>query len=332
MDEKINLKAITQYSDEFSEKVARSYFDGRQTISGPEILKLSEIRQINLFIIYELFKTWKDENSKSRSPFFDYEDPEVKEAQEVLMNRLSNHISITSQHFSPLLRKATYNTLLLIIDPYDFFADLIEGKNDQLSLENFSDQLKYVKINRAPLERLMQKLAEKGVSSISGNEAFALLDSILEEVNFTPEDVDKHMEKFSAVVPINIDMFYDKHNVEEQSGAGSQAQPESHSHWQPAAKQTVNEGLAGEPRPILADNFKRISSIRESLTINQKFMFTKVLFHGDFELFSRAVDDLDRQDHINGAMRYLEQNYEEWDRESEEFHEFMELLEKRFGT
>jgi hypothetical protein len=60
-------------------------------------------------------------------------------------------------------------------------------------------------------------------------------------------------------------------------------------------------------------------------------MFTKVLFHGDFELFSRAIDDLDRQDHMQGALRYLEQNYEDWDRDSEEFHEFMELVEKRFG-
>jgi hypothetical protein len=100
---------------------------------------------------------------------------------------------------------------------------------------------------------------------------------------------------------------------------------------QPQAKPTINEKLAQEPRPILADNFKRITRIRESLTINQKFMFTKVLFHGDFELFSKAIDDLDRQDNIQGALRYLEQNYEEWDRESEEFHEFIELVEKRFG-
>lgn len=83
---------------------------------------------------------------------------------------------------------------------------------------------------------------------------------------------------------------------------------------------------------MVADQFMRITSIKESLTINQKFMFTKVLFHGDFELFSRAIEDLDRQDHLQGALRYLEKNYEEWDRDSEEFHEFMDLLSKRFGT
>jgi len=102
----------------------------------------------------------------------------------------------------------------------------------------------------------------------------------------------------------------------------------------PAAAQpattTINDRHTTEVRPTLADNFKKIARIKDSLTINQKFMFTKVLFHGDFELFSQTVEDLDRQDNLKGAMRFLEENYEEWDKESEEFHEFMELIEMRF--
>jgi hypothetical protein len=87
--------------------------------------------------------------------------------------------------------------------------------------------------------------------------------------------------------------------------------------------------LNNTARPV-AGNFQRISKIKDSLTINQKFMFTKVLFHGDFELFSKAVDDLDRFENIRSAMNYLEENYGDWDQESEEFHEFMELVDKRF--
>ena len=82
----------------------------------------------------------------------------------------------------------------------------------------------------------------------------------------------------------------------------------------------------------MADNFQKIGKIKDSLTINQKFMFTKVLFHGDFELFSKAIEQLDRQDNMKGAMRYLENEHSStWDKESEEFHEFMELVEKRFA-
>jgi hypothetical protein len=253
---------------------------------------------------------------------------------DTLMNVLSNHIAIDREHFAPLLDRAVYNTMLLIVDPYDFFADLIEGQKDSITVESFKEQIKYVKINKAPLDRLLEKLREGNIHSASGNQVFSMLDTILEEVNFTPEDVEGYMSKFSAVVPVGIDRFYDQKNSEEKSEPTPEASP-----WiKPSTetpteeiKPTINEKLAIEPRPTLADNFNKITRIKESLTINQKFMFTKVLFHGDFELFSKAIDDLHRQDHIQGALKYLEQNYEEWDRDSEEFHEFIELVEKRFG-
>lgn len=339
MEEKINLKAITQYSEEYSRKVLDSFFSRNSRITGSEILKLCEPRQVNLFVIYELFKAWKEEIVKTRSPFFDYSAEPVKEAQEALMNALSNHIAISREHFSPLLNKAAYNTLLLIIDPYDFFADLIEGQKDHITVDSFREQLKYLKINRAPLERLLQKLEQKNVATISGNEAFAMLDSILEEVNFTPEDVDEYLAQFSTTISVSIDRFYEQKPLpEKKEEPKSETKTETSPYFTPSpvvsppqTKPTINEKLAQEPRPTLADNFKKITRIKESLTINQKFMFTKVLFHGDFELFSKAIEDIDKQDNLQGVLRYLEQNYEEWDRESEEFHEFMELVEKRFN-
>lgn len=334
MDEKINLGAIERYSDQFAEKMIETWFATRDSITGREILEFSEIKQINLFVIYELFRTWQQESVKNRSPYFDYEASEVREAAAALMNALSNHISVDRENFSPLLRKATYNTMLLIVDPYDFFADLIEKHTTLVPVE-FAGHLKYVRINKAPLQRLLEKLQEKQVTSISGNEAFALLDSILEEVNFTPEDVDGYLASFSKILPVSLETFYEKKpqpqaQPRDEPREANEADEANHYQWQPV-KSTVNDHLSHEPRPVVADQFMRITSIKESLTINQKFMFTKILFHGDFELFSQAIEDLDRQDHLQGALRYLEMNYEEWDRESEEFHEFMELLEKRFG-
>ena len=336
MDEKINLKAVEKYCEEYTSRVVASFFAGKGKITGPDILQLCDIRQINLFIIYELFKTWRAENNKIKSPYFDYADKTVQEAIENLMARLSNNISIDREHFTPLLKKAVENTLMLIVDPYDFFADLIEGEQGYLEIESFREQLKYLKINRPPLERLLQKIEEKNIGSLSGNEAFAMLDSILEEVNFTPEDVDDYLAKLSTICPISLDQLYDQKTTpapppsEKKAVQGIQPRQPAINTAYSQPKHTVNEQLAQQPKPTLADNFKKIARIKDSLTINQKFMFTKVLFHGDFELFSKAIDDLDRQDNLNGALKYLEKNYEEWDRESEEFHEFMELLEKRF--
>jgi hypothetical protein len=229
---------------------------------------------------------------------------------------------------------------------------LIAGKNNKLDVASFREEIKYLKINKAPLERLLQRLDEKGITEISGNEAFAFLDQILEEVNFTPEDVDGYIEKFSSVVPLDPARFYVPKNIEPVQQAQEMQQvaepkPIQQIPSEPPRQEiktnkpkvvtappstttaTINEKMASS-QPGVA-NFKKIGKIKDSLTINQKFMFTKVLFHGDFELFSKAIEDLDRQDNMKGAQRYLEENYGDWDQESEEFHEFMELVEKRFS-
>src|SRR5690606_37145694 len=87
---------------------------------------------------------------------------------------------------------------------------------------------------------------------------------------------------------------------------------------QPAKVNTVN-------------STQKIQRIKERLTINQKFMFTKILFKGDFEVFSKAIDELDQQSSMPEALKSLEKHYTSWDKESSEFHEFMEIVERGFS-
>ncbi|HEY8938344.1 MAG TPA: hypothetical protein VIM65_24155 [Cyclobacteriaceae bacterium] len=350
MDEKISLEAISLYADAYSEKVLKGFFSSKEKINGQEILALCNVQQINLFIVRELFRSWKEETRKLKSSYFDYEHPDVKEALENFMGVLSRNISIGQAYFSPLLKKSVSQTLMVIFDPYDFFSMLMTGKNNKLDVATFREEIKYLKVNKAPLERLLERLEEKKIEEISGNEAFSYLDQILEEVNFTPEDVDDYIEKFSSVLPLDPAQFYVTKTPETFVVAPTPVQvqevkkpepPPTPRVNQPKANvvaqhvqqvsTSLNDKLGNAPRASMIDNLQKIIRIKDSLTINQKFMFTKVLFHGDFELFSKAIDDLDRQDNIKGAMRYLEDNYGDWDQESEEFHEFMELVERRFS-
>jgi hypothetical protein len=345
MDEKISLEAISLYGDSYADKVLKGHFNGRDRITGPEILSLCKIQQVNLFVIKEIFRNWKEENKKLKSAFFDYDHPEVKEALDDLMNLLSQHISIPQGHFAPLFKKAVSQTLLVIFDPYDFFSLLITGKNNKLDIGSFREEIKYLKVNRAPLERMLQTLEGKNVQEISGNEAFAILDQILEEVNFTPEDVDGYIEKFSEVVPLNPTQFYLSKNTapvtslppppsvvaENKLKEETRINKAKSEREETNSPQALNDKHSRDAKNTLLNNFQRIKSIRESLTINQKFMFTKVLFHGDFELFSHAIERLDQLDTLPAALRYIEDEHAStWDRDSEEFHEFMELVEKRF--
>ncbi|MFZ2906201.1 MAG: hypothetical protein WAZ98_08365 [Cyclobacteriaceae bacterium] len=319
MDEKISLEAIALYSDAYAEKILKKTFAAKEKISGQEILSLCDVHQINLFIVRELFKAWKEELKKLKSPYFDYDQADVKEALENFMGVLSKNIAINRQHFAPLLKKAVSQTVLLVLDPYDYFSMLVSGPSNKLEVSAFREEIKYLKVNRAPLEKLLEKLDQKQLKEVSGNEAFAMLDQILEEVNFAPEDVEEYIQKFSTVEALNPEKFYFKKPAEPVKPV-----QEKVNHKTTAAAPAVSKAATVE-------SFQKIQRIKERLTINQKFMFTKVLFNGDFESFSKTIDDLDTQQDITSALQYLEKLYRDWDKESEEFHEFMEMVEKRFS-
>lgn len=348
MDEKISLEAIAAYGDAYADRVSQGFFSSRKKISGAEILSLTNISQINMFVVRELLHTWQGETRKLKSPYFDYEHSEVREALENFMTTLSNHISVDQEYFSPLLKKAVRQTLLLIFNPYDFFSTLVSERANKVDVEQFRGDIKYLRINRAPLVRLLETLEERGVREISGNEAFGILDQILEEVNFTPEDVDEHIRNFSEVLPLDPSSFFvarEQPRLAEEAGetpVNHTEPPEPPKPSRPApvfdddeeetsSRPTLNDRMQASQRAAVYDTFQRIPKIKDALTINQKFMFTKVLFYGDFESFSRTVDDLDRLDNMEAALAYLDDQSSNWDRESREFHEFMEIVEKRFA-
>lgn len=327
MDEKISLKAVDQYADKYARQLAGSFFSGKQKISGQEILTLSEIRQVNLLVIRDLLNAWKKESENLRSPYFDYDAKPVAEALTVFQNTLSNHILISQNDFLPLLTRAVSQTLYLILDPYDFYSDTLDRKGKApLTTESLKNDVKYIKINKAPLEKLVARLEEKKTTHLSGHEAFALLDSILEEVNFSPEEIDPYLVTFSKLVPVSFEMFYEKKAAPVPTVKPAASQP-------PLATPPRDINTVKETKPTLADNLARqkTGTLKEGLTINQKFMFTKILFHGDFEIFTEAIERLDRLDNLEQAHRFLHDAYPDWDRESEEYEEFIEIVEKRFS-
>ncbi len=316
MEDKISQQAINDYSEQYTRKLLDRFYAQKDFINGQEILTLSEVEQVNLFIVQSLFRTWKSEIQKNRSVYFDYEAAAVLEAQHNLMNVLSRHIKVSRKHLEPLLQQAVMQTLNDVLNPYDFFSKLITSHNNELHLETFKEELKYLKLNKAPLLRLSQILQEQKIQNISGNEAFSILDTILEDLNFTPEDIDPLLQKFSIIEPVSMEMLYEK-----------KAKPPA----KPAEPAKQMTGAHVKEVKTLADDFQKINVIRESLTINQKFMFTKSLFGGDFELFSETINALDKKNSFDEAIEYLEEHLTQWDQESEEFHEFMELIEKRFN-
>lgn len=332
MDEKISLKAIDQYAIQVANQLAEGFFSRKSTITGPEILNLCEVKQVNFFVIHDLLSAWKKENEKLKSPYFDYQAKAVTEALSQFQIALSNNIAISKVDFLPLLKRGVSQTLYLILDPYDFYADLLDTKDESLSIQDLENKVKYVKINKAPLENLVIRLKEKHADAVKGKEVFALLDQILEAVNFTPEDVEPHLSALGKIVPVNIASFYEQKSAPTPIVESKPVVETKVVEQKPVSPAVTQPLIATATKPTLADNLakQKVTRLKESLTINQKFMFTKILFHGDFEIFSEAIEKLDRFDNLAQAMRFIDDAYPDWDRESEEYEEFFEILQNRF--
>jgi hypothetical protein len=318
MEEKISLKAIDQYSNFFASKLADGFFQKNEKITGKEILTLTEIKQVNLFAVRELMRLWNAESEKWRSPFFNYESAEVQEMVAQFKNALSNNILISKKDFLPLLKVAVSQTLFLVLAPYDFYVNILDQKKGIVRADELRSEVRYIKINQKPLEKLVEKLELRKADAIMGNEAFGMLDHILEEVNFTPEDVEAYLTAFSKIVPLKMESLFE---VKENK---------------PALE--IKPVIVNEPKPVVVataasngDDKKSEFRIKDNLTINQKFMFTKMLFSGDFEIFSEAIERLDNLDALKQAINYINENYPHWDRESDEYEEFMAVVQRKFS-
>ena len=211
------------------------------------------------------------------------------------------------------MKTAVSQTLQVLFAPYDFYSNVLDARgNGLLKIDHLKNETRYLRINKAPLDKLVEKLNERKAELITGNEAFALLDHILEEVNFSPEDIDGYVVAFSKLTPLNVAGLFE-----------SKSEPLKAAVSKPAEQkpQPANEGLS-----------KNEFQIKDALTINQKFMFTKMLFSGDFELFTQAIEQLDKLGSANEAVVYLNKNYPHWDKESDEYEEFFAVVQRKFGS
>ena len=146
-ESKLNIEAINAYGEIASKQISDNFFKIKKTISGNEVLNLISIKQINYFVLKNLFAKWQAELSRLESPYFDYKNEEVKKSVQALMNVLSKNILIKENDFKPLLTDSISETLFLILSPYDYYHKNIEDC-PLLTMKYLRSQAKYIRINK----------------------------------------------------------------------------------------------------------------------------------------------------------------------------------------
>ncbi len=360
---KLNLAAVEDYSKAYARKVISQYFADQSIIKGKDLRSFSAITQINLFIIQDLFSTWQQEIAKLESPYFDYQAPEVKEALSQFMNTLSQHIAIRQEPFEPLVKSAVTDTITLYLAPYQFFEDLLKKaikKNSTIS--QLKANGKYIQINKPFFNALVNGIEAELAQEFTSEEAIKVLEKIFAEHKETIENPEPYTALFSREVPLFTENFYKEKSksalettlpldlqvdIEQFVLAAKQPPAPVISIPAESAKAlnlndkfskeqvTLNDRLKQESRSTLLDKHQksRVESIKNAISLNQKFIFINELFKGDNASFYQALNELEQCADYPAAMHLLRSKYASkynWDMGSEDVSSFFGVIERKF--
>lgn len=155
----VNQQAVRTYAIRLSNRFLDNFFVYKTHASGAELIEFTPVKQINLLVMSSLQYKWKQETERLKSPFFDFENLEVREGLRNFMNVLSQHIKVERQHLEPLLVEAIQDTLMLSISPLDFFKKELEAMgNPKVSVKRLKESLKYILINKALPEAVIAEM------------------------------------------------------------------------------------------------------------------------------------------------------------------------------
>ena len=201
---KLDLSAIESYGHQYAKKVCDDFFNRTATINGQQILKLSSIAQVNMFVVNDLFERWKADAEVFKSPYFNFESEEVKDGLKTFMNIASRHIMVKREDFEPMLSSAVIRTLGLLLDPSKYFDDFVRDSPEfTLTKERLAQLTKYTKINGQVSKALSERLGDEEKTYVTT--ALSWLNDISEKGEF--ENPDKYLEMLSATVPLRKDNF-----------------------------------------------------------------------------------------------------------------------------
>ena len=206
MEDKYNTLTLEQYSRNLAKLLCDRYFAATETINGQQLISFSPVKQINLFVIKELLIRWNREMANLKSPYFDFEDHDVKDALKQFMNVLSRRILIRRPDFEPLLQQAITDTFILVSQPEKTFDEKFVQLQDEVTVPKLQEHLKYLDLNKAPFQDFIQGLQPHQLEKSNLTRNFRLytqshyrdmatLDQLLEQLNpllpITKQDLQK---------------------------------------------------------------------------------------------------------------------------------------------
>ena len=98
---------------------------------------------------------------------------------------------------------------------------------------------------------------------------------------------------------------------------------------------TLRSSAQGGATPLVERSAPKVVSLREAISINQRFSFINELFNGENMEYHAAIQYIDALPTAEEAMTYVRQELatsHDWSRKEEHVGKLLKLIERKFAT
>lgn len=323
--------AIEKYCDSLKDKIVFTHFSSHEFINGEAIKNLTQVPQINSFIIREIFKKWKEETQKLKSPFFDFEHEEVKDALGEFMNALSFHIKIDKDRFEYLLKDALKSTFEYLENPVYFLQEEVFNFHEvTIPKEEIKKRFAHLKLYPNKLKELKED-ARINSDLVRLDQIMTAIEDVFESAD-TLEAEKQLIQELDKLVPNNFVSFREEPPLIEVKLEEAVNEVETDNTEEPN-ESSLNDSFEVKNTDGFSIELSPIDSLDEGVTLHQKYYFTKELFNGKDMVFEKAIREADHYDSYDDARDYLLDLYAQrydWDEKEEAVSELFSLLNRKF--
>lgn len=183
-----------------------------KVLQGNDIIELTISKQLNLFILKNIYDAWNKNFEKNKSIYFNYKDKKVLSAVVSLKNILSNHIEIDIENLKDLIKKSIIEVIEYVFNPKNFINnDILKEIN--LSGESINRRSKFFIDNKKVFINLIESSREKDLNStemsqIINSYSFEINQELIEEIELMLDCKSEELKKI-IIEPVNYKELFD---------------------------------------------------------------------------------------------------------------------------
>lgn len=179
-----------------AEQIGQRLFDSRYyqngVIKGEELKDFTTHNQVNKFLLFQLFQILNLQMNRIKHPYFDFEQTDVQSTLTQLQNQLSRHIRIKQEDFKPLVKKAVFNNLKLILDPIETLGNFFFHNQEKISIEMYEKYAPFFSDFDFAVNSIMRYHQKNGMKTVEKDIFFVKLQRVIAIYNSTEEKGIEH--------------------------------------------------------------------------------------------------------------------------------------------